>query len=165
MNTMGIVVKHSYIDTKVKPKARAHAHLKYLQFRTGEDITDNRPRGFFNAMGDVRSTVAHEAIDRQTDCYVAIHKLLVAFESSNVDRPAFIRDLMRQFCEQKNWNLEWYAVCHNNTDDPHVHMVIMPIDSCRRRIRFSVDDYHLLRKIGNDILISGTHLITDCKTA
>ncbi|MBX9877269.1 MAG: hypothetical protein K2Y22_02315 [Candidatus Obscuribacterales bacterium] len=154
---MGIVVKHSYIDTKVKPKPRAHAHLKYLQFRSGEDITDNRRRSFFNATGNVHSTVAHEAIDRQTDRYVAIHKLLVAFETSNVDRPAFVRALMHQFCQQKNWNLEWYAVCHNNTDDPHVHMVIMPTDLRRRRIRFSVDDYHLLRKIGSDLLISDTN--------
>ena len=100
-------------------------HLSYLQ-RDGTD-RDGHEGILFDADG--------EDIDGRsfaTSCENDRHhfRFIVSPEEANEmrDLRGFTRDLMHQAESDLETRLEWAAVAHHNTDNPHVHILVRGVD-------------------------------------
>lgn len=145
------VVKHSYIKG-AKGKARAKAHVNYIQHRAGED-KEKGARAFFDKEDErVLGREVKQRIDEQSDRGVTIHKLILSPGSNVVDLKKYTREVMGEIGSAKGLDLEWYAVGHANTDHNHVHVVVMGRDREGNLVRFDRDDYKELRQIGERYL-------------
>lgn len=100
-------------------------HLSYLQ----RDGTDRNGHGgiLFDADGediDGRSFANSSENDRHH------FRFIVSPEEANEmrDLRGFTRDLMHQAESDLETQLEWAAVAHHNTDNPHVHILVRGVD-------------------------------------
>jgi hypothetical protein len=59
---------------------------------------------------------------------------------------------MHELGQQKGLELEWYAVEHRNTSNPHSHVVVMGTDRNGRQVKLSKDDYTKLKEKGDQYL-------------
>lgn len=146
------VVKHSYVKG-AKGKARAVAHVNYIQYRGGED-REQGPRQFFDKdRQQVPGREVKAAIREQNDGGVRVHKLILSPGLNNVDLQAYTREILDQLGREKGLDLDWKAVEHRNTDHHHVHVVIMGTDKNGRTVRIGgKDDYDKLRESGDRYL-------------
>ncbi len=102
-------------------------HLKYLQYRTMAQQETRADRAIFD--GERDQVARREAIDdimSHTSTSVNYHKIVLSpsKEEPVTDWKAWTRNIMRDLEDYKGQALHWYAVKHQNTDDPHVHVII-----------------------------------------
>lgn len=160
-----IFVRHRYISVKSKRRAggslkgaralavgSALGHIKYIQHRPGPD----RPEGGREFFSDQDDRVdAHEIREMVRDHKgngVVVHKLTLAPEVNPSDPKEFTREVMDQLGAEKGFDLEWYAVSHQNTDHHHIHMVVMSKDTNGTSVRFNKHDYELMKEYGDRYL-------------
>lgn len=150
---MKIKVKHRTITSK----KHAHAHLRYLRFRPGDDLYLRHPpnRAFFN-WDDARVPyyLVHERVDAQDDNDFCLHTVVFGFNSapeiSSGEITFTMLCMIDSFYQQTDVRLDWYAVTHAHKRWlPHVHMVIMPTDLDGKQVRISKSELALLQKIAN----------------
>ncbi|MGJ5181994.1 relaxase/mobilization nuclease domain-containing protein [Bradyrhizobium oligotrophicum] len=101
------------------------SHLTYLK---REGVTRNgEPARMFGAAGDRVDEAAFEERARGDRHHF---RFIVSPEDAAdmVDLKAFTRDLMRQMEADLSTRLEWIAVDHWNTDNPHVHVLVRGVD-------------------------------------
>ncbi|MGY3454053.1 relaxase/mobilization nuclease domain-containing protein [Bradyrhizobium sp. USDA 4353] len=100
-------------------------HLAYLK-RDGV-TRDGQPARMFDATGDQADEAGFEARGRGDRHHF---RFIVSPEDAAdmVDLRAFTRDLMRQMEADLSTRLEWIAVDHWNTDNPHVHVLVRGVD-------------------------------------
>ncbi|WP_316215120.1 relaxase/mobilization nuclease domain-containing protein [Bradyrhizobium sp. SZCCHNR2035] len=101
------------------------AHLTYLK-RDG--VTRNgEPARMFDAAGDHADEAAFESRGRGDRHHF---RLIVSPEDAAdlVNVRAFTRDLMQQVEVDLSTRLEWIAVDHWNTDNPHIHVLVRGVD-------------------------------------
>lgn len=133
-------------------------HIKYLEHRPrGAEET----RGDRTIFSDRKDAVGrHQAIDdvmSHTSSAVNFHKLVL---SPSKDEPvsdwrAWTRSIMRDLEEFKGQELHWYAVKHDNTDDPHVHIVLAGsgerfANGKPQAVKLYAQDYAFLRERGRE---------------
>ncbi|MDU1496471.1 MULTISPECIES: relaxase/mobilization nuclease domain-containing protein [Bradyrhizobium] len=101
------------------------AHLAYLK-RDGV-TRDGEPARMFDGRGDQADEAAFEKEGRGNRHHF---RFIVSPEDAAdmVDLKAFTRDLMRQMEADLSTRLEWIAVDHWNTDNPHVHVLVRGVD-------------------------------------
>jgi len=146
-------VKHSYIRASRDGKARAKAHVNYIKFRPGKDKEEQGKRSFFTDKEDgLTSRPVHEAIERQAGTGVLVHKMIVSPGVQHANTQEYVREVMHELGRQKGLELEWYAVEHRNTANPHAHVVIMSKDKNGRQVKLSKDDYTKLKETGDKYL-------------
>jgi hypothetical protein len=113
----------------VKPShPRVHAHLRehirYLEYRSGGQAREV----FGNDRDQVSRREAMADIEHHSDRFVAYHKLVLspsAEERGGIeDWQQWTRGVLHDLSERKHLELTWYAVYHDNTDDPHVHVIV-----------------------------------------
>ena len=147
------LVKHSYIRASRDGKARAKAHVNYIKFRPGKDKEEQGKRSFFTDKEEgLTSHPVHEAIERQTGRAVLVHKVIVSPGVQDANTQEYVREMMHELGRQKGLELEWYAVEHRNTANPHAHVVIMSKDKNGRQVKLSKDDYTKLKETGDKYL-------------
>ncbi len=147
------IVKHSYIRASRDGKARAKAHVNYIKFRPGKDKEEQGKRSFFTDREDgLTSRTVHDAIERQTGTGVLVHKMIVSPGVQDANTQEYVREVMHELGRQKGLELEWYAVEHRNTANPHAHVVIMSKDKNGRQVKLSKDDYTKLKETGDKYL-------------
>lgn len=146
------VVKHSYLTGKDKGVARAQAHVRYIQFRDGKD-KDQATRSFFNDVRDeIYSGEVREAVSEQNPRGTVMHKLILSPGVQGADVKEYCREVMGDLSSRKGLDLEWYAVQHDNTDNPHVHIVVMGTDQNGHKVRLNKDDYTKIKEAGDRYL-------------
>lgn len=146
------VVKHSYLTGKDKGVARAQAHVRYIQFRDGKD-KDQATRSFFNDVRDeIYSGEVREAVSDQNPRGTVMHKLILSPGVQGADVKEYCREVMGDLSSRKGLDLEWYAVQHDNTDNPHVHIVVMGADQNGHKVRLNKDDYTKIKEAGDRYL-------------
>jgi len=104
---------------------RLEAHLKYIQYRAGEE--GEGPRTVFGETEDTLALrEAHEMILDQGRDGLRFHKIVISpAESERVgDWQAFTRQVMDDLERRVGLQLTWCATVHENTDHPHVHIVL-----------------------------------------
>lgn len=153
MASLRSVVKHSYIKAFRDGRGRARAHVNYIKFRPGKDKDEAGPRAFFNDKeDDLTSRHVNYALDRQKDRGVLVHKLIVSPGVQDANTQEYVREVMHDLGRQKGLELEWYAVEHRNTANPHAHVVIMGTDKNGRQVSLSKGDYTKLKECGDRYL-------------
>jgi len=149
---MRSVAKHSYVKG-ARGKAKAKAHVNYIQYRRGDDRVDGKPREFFS--GDREHIQGREVkrdIDESERAKVVAHKLVLSPGLQNVDVKAYTREVMEQVGREKGLDLDWRAVVHKNTDHDHAHVIIFGKDKNGREVFFNRDDYKNMREAGDRYL-------------
>jgi len=147
------VVKHSYLTQKDQGKARAQAHIRYIQFRAGKDKEEDT-RSFFNAFEDnISGFRVSEALSEQNQRDGAVmHKLVLSPGVGSANMQEYTREVMADLSSKKGLDLDWYAVQHDNTDNPHCHIVVMGKDLHGHKVRLSKDDYTRVKEAGDRYL-------------
>ena len=59
---------------------------------------------------------------------------------------------MHQLEDKKGLDLQWWAITHRNTDNHHVHVVVLSKDKYGRQVRFDKSDYQLMKQHGDRYL-------------
>ena len=132
--TRRVVVKARVVRQKGRAfrSAPLTAHLSYLK---REGVTRSGERAeMFDAGGD-RADGAAFAERCEDDRHH--FRFIVSPEDAGemTDLRAFTRDLARQMEVDLGTRLDWVAVDHWNTDNPHVHLLVRGVDRGRRRSR------------------------------
>lgn len=129
------VVRHRGIRFRSAPLAR---HVAYLK---GDGVTRD---GRDNALFDARSPPADgDAFAERCEDDRHHFRFIVSPEDAAdmTDLRAFTRELMDDMANDLDTDLDWVAVDHWNTDNPHVHVLV----------RGRVDD-------GSDLVIDGDYI-------
>ncbi len=147
------VVKHSYIKASNKGRGRAKAHVNYIRFRPGKDENETNRTFFTERTDGFTATDVHRAIDRQENRGVLMHKLILSPGVKEADVQQFVRESMYELGRSKGLDLEWYAVEHQNTANPHAHVVVMATDKKGRQVRLHRSDYTKVKESGDEYLV------------
>ncbi len=146
------IVKHSYLSGRSQGVGRAQAHIKYIQFRAGKD-KDGETRSFFNGeRDDVHRLEIKRAIKEQDERGTMMHKLILSPGVPDADVKEYCREIMADLGGSKGLDLEWYAVRHDNTNNPHVHIVVMGKDENGHRVKITKADYTRIKETGDRYL-------------
>ncbi len=149
---MRSVAKHSYIKG-ARGKARAKAHINYIQYRRGDDREDGKPREFYSADRDsILGRQVKQDIDDLERSKVVVHKLILSPGLRDVDIAAYTRSVMQEVGREKGLDLDWRAVTHANTEHDHAHVVIFGKDKNGREVLFRREDYQRMREAGDRYL-------------
>jgi type IV secretory pathway VirD2 relaxase len=104
-----------------------NSHLKYLEHRSRDDLERLEDRSIFSREDDdVERRAAVNDVMEHTSHSVSYHKIVL---SPGDDEPvqnwrAWTREVMADLEDEQGKDLHWYAVVHQNTDHPHVHVVV-----------------------------------------
>lgn len=118
-----VLVKGRVVKTKPGRGARAiRAHLKYLT-RSGVGIDDKKPT-FFSDGRVVKEEELAKSVSTWGDDPHHFRFIISPEKGAELDLPAYTRDVMAGVQRDLKTRLEWYGVCHYNTDNPHVHVLV-----------------------------------------
>jgi len=104
---------------------RLEAHLKYMRHRAGGE--GEGPRTVFGETDETLSLrEAHQMILDQGRDGLRFHKIVIspAADERVADWQAFARRVMDDLGRRLGLKLTWCATVHQNTDHPHVHIVL-----------------------------------------
>ena len=118
-----VVVKMSY-----KYPSHLKQHINYI-LREGA----TQGEGLFNADRDVTKKEASRKIRGEKRHF----RIILSPENAHkLDMKKYTREVMKRYEKDLGYTLEWNAVCHKNTDNPHVHVVIRGKDKTGLEVRF-----------------------------
>ena len=124
------VVKASYVRLAGGGAKAARAHLAYIE-RDGVE-RDGSPGQMFDADGDVQRKEFSAPIDGEQRQF----RFIIAPEDGDeIDLREYTRSLVGRMEKDLGRELRWAAVCHYNTDNPHVHLVVRGVDAEDRELR------------------------------
>lgn len=149
-------VKHSYIRASKSAAGRAKAHVNYVAFRPGKDRDKGRsPREFFNSDKDqVAGEAVKEAIDRQPKYGVLAHKFILSPGVEGADVQQYTKAVMHDLSRRKGVELDWYGIVHENTANPHCHVIVMGKGKGKdgRTYKISKEDHRQIKEEGDRYL-------------
>src|SRR5579883_1704002 len=140
-------------------RGRLTAHMKYVEYRSRDQEKETRDdRRIFGKDEDVvsRSDAVNDIMEHEHR-QVSFHKMVL---SPGQDEPVedwreWTREVMSDLEDRKGMDLTWYAVKHDNTDNPHVHVIIAGSGTDRESgeagvVKMYVPDYQFLNQAGHD---------------
>ncbi len=142
-------IKHDYIKAGEGALTNGLAYVRYIKYRPGEDRSD---RIYFDAYGDVKEETVIERVKQESSKYVLMHTLIVSPGVKGADMETYTREVMAGVCQKKIQNLEWYAVIHNNTSNPHAHVVLLSTDRAGKPVIMRKSDYTEMKHAGDRFL-------------
>lgn len=139
-------------------RSRLGAHLKYIEHRKMSERETRDDRRIFDADHDVvNSGDAVQDIMDHEHRNVAYHKIVLSpGENEPVeDWREWTREVMDDLQERQGKQLHWYAVHHDNTDNPHVHVVLAGqgenLETGKpEQVKMYAPDYQFLRESGHE---------------
>ena len=145
-----VVVKARVVKLRGAESQAIATHLRYLQ-REGVTLDGNRDQAY-SALEDGAGTKAF-AERGQHDRHQ--FRFIVAAEDGVAlgDLKPFTRRLMRQMEQDLDTTLDWIAVDHYNTGQPHSHVVVRGVTD-ENKLLYIAGDYigHGLRARGSDLI-------------
>jgi type IV secretory pathway VirD2 relaxase len=124
------VVKARYVPIGVGGAKAARAHLAYIE-RDGVERDGSQGR-MFDAEGDVRRDEFAAPIEGEKRQF----RFIISPEDGDeLDLRDYTRRLVERMEKDLGRELRWAAVCHYNTDNPHVHVVVRGVDTEDREVR------------------------------
>ena len=145
-----VVVKARVVKLKGVESQAIAAHLRYLQ-RDGVTTDGEHGQAYSGEddRADTRSFVDRGLEDRHQ------FRFIVAAEDGVElgDLKSFTRDLMRQMEQDLDTTLDWVAVDHFNTGQPHTHVVVRGVTD-EGKILYIAGDYiaHGIRARASDLV-------------
>lgn len=142
-------IKHDYIKAGAEALTNGLAYVRYIKYRPGEDRSD---RIYFDAYGDVAEETVVERVRQERSEYVLMHTLIVSPGVKGADMEMYTREVMCGISQKKMQDLEWYAVVHNNTANPHAHVVLLSTDRSGNPVIMRKSDYIEMKHAGDRFL-------------
>lgn len=147
-----IVLKHKYFSSRTTRASggavgAALRHISYIKHRGGVD-RDKKERQFFDSDNDeVAEETVRDLVKNEPGRNVVVHKLMFSPDIQVDDPKKYIRDAMLKFAHHKGLDLNgrWAAVVHRNTENPHVHLVLMGTDTKGRKVTIRREDHRDIR--------------------
>jgi hypothetical protein len=139
-------------------RARLAAHFKYVEHRSRTENESRDDRRIFSKDEDVvnRRDAVNDVMDH-TSTSVNYHKIVL---SPGEDEPVqdwreWTREVMKDLEESQGRELHWYAVKHDNTDNPHVHVVLAGSGENHETgreepVKMYTQDYQHMRESGQE---------------
>lgn len=142
----------------VAAQSRLVAHLKYVEYRNKTENESRDDRRIFSKDQDVVSReAAGSDVMNHAHSQVAYHKIVLSpgQDEHIADWREWTRSVMDDLEKKQGRELHWYAVKHDNTDNPHVHVVLAgagnnQISGKLEAVKMYQKDYELLRQSGTD---------------
>lgn len=139
-------------------RSRLNAHMKYIEHRKMDEREDRDSRHIFDKEEDhVSRSEAVDDIMDHAHHNVSYHKLVLSPGENEpvADWHEWTREVMSDLEERQDKDLHWYAVFHENTDNPHIHVVLAGAGKDREtgeseQVRLYTDDYTFLRESGHE---------------
>jgi type IV secretory pathway VirD2 relaxase len=126
------VVKARYVPIRAGGAQAARQHLAYIE-RDGVEQDGSKGR-LFDGHGDIDRDAFAEPIAGEQRQF----RFIISPEDGNeLDLRDYTSRLMQRMEKDLGRGLRWAAVCHYNTDNPHVHVVVRGVD--RRRAELRID--------------------------
>jgi type IV secretory pathway VirD2 relaxase len=150
--TRRVVVKARVVRHQGKAfrSAPLTAHLSYLK---REGVTRDGEKGVMFDAGSERAEDAAFAERCQDDRHHFRFTVSPEDAGEMVDLKAFTRDLARQMEADLGTTLDWVAVDHWNTDNPHVHLLVRGVDDAGADLVIARDCIsHGLRSRAEDLV-------------
>lgn len=120
-----VIVKARFVRQGFRGTGAVRAHLSYLK---REGVTkDGAPARMFDAASDdadLRAFAERAREDRHHFRFVVSPEDATEME----DLRAFTRDLVKQMEHDLGTRLDWVALDHWNTDNPHLHLIVRGAD-------------------------------------
>ncbi|HVZ70959.1 MAG TPA: DUF3363 domain-containing protein [Polyangia bacterium] len=117
------VIKARYVSMSGNGRKIAKAHLAYLE-RDGVE-RDGSPGRLYGADQTFDAETFRAPLDGEPRQF----RFIVSPEDAHLlDLTEFARQLMAQVEKDTGRRLDWAAVNHHNTDNPHVHIVVRGLD-------------------------------------
>jgi type IV secretory pathway VirD2 relaxase len=131
-----VVIKARLVNFKRAGPRSTSTHIRYLE---REGVTrDGAPGQAYSAMDDAADTQEFEERSREDR-----HQFRFIVSPEDADDigelRAFTRQLMDQMERDLGTKLEWIAVDHWDTDNPHTHIVLRGKDDCRKDLIIAPD--------------------------
>ncbi len=158
-----MIVKSKHVRASRVSRGQASSalasHMKYLQYRERDPAQESvEDRHFFNDVEDhVDRRAAQDELMSEPAGDIYYHRIILspAQDEPVEDWREWTRDVMRDLEDRLNHDLEWYAVQHHNTDDPHVHVVLRGTGIDRETgheepISLSSQDFQSMRESGRE---------------
>ena len=138
--------------------ARCAAQMKYLEYRSLGENETREDRHIFSGESDhVGRREAVDDVMSHTSTAVNYHKIVLSpGENEPVeDYRVWAREVMNDLEERQEKELHWYGVVHDNTDNPHVHIVLAGAGEDKETgelepVKLYADDYEFLRESGRE---------------
>jgi len=153
-------VRASRVSRKQATSALS-SHAKYLQYRERDPEQETKAdRQFFNEESDAvdRRWVVKDLLNEEEQVGAMYYHRIILSPSQEEpvsDWREWTREVMADLAEYRDQDLNWYAVHHANTDDPHVHVVVQGsgIDretGEREPVTLTPDDFRIMRESGRE---------------
>lgn len=122
-----VVVKARVVKGKGKPATeRMRKHRAYLA-RSGTGLTGSRPE-FFDVAGYRSQEQLHEQSVTWINDPHHFRFIISPEQGARLDLEDYVRSVMHAVSADLKTKLEWYGVCHHNTDNAHAHVVLRGVD-------------------------------------
>lgn len=125
-----VVVKARVVKARennvAKTKTGILNHISYLR-REGVNLEGEQPE-LFDAGGKVSDTDTFEFADRAKGDRHHFRFIVSPERGAQIDLTQYTSDLMQQMESYLGIKLEWLAVPHHDTDNPHVHIMVRGVD-------------------------------------
>ena len=132
-----VIVKASIVRTRAKPIKALHEHLRYLQ-RDGVGIDGKEPR-VFDRERELSPDETHNWGQKLGDDRHHFRLIISPERAADLDLHQYTRELVQVIERDLGTGLDWIAVDHHNTDNPHVHLVIRGVDEREKDLVLSRD--------------------------
>lgn len=118
-----VTVKMRFVKMNAYGRHAAKMHIDYLE---RDNVEKDGSRGqMYGSDGEFRRDDFIRVIDGEPHQF----RIIISPEDAHeLDLTTFTRDLMKQVEKDLGRELEWGAVNHYNTDNPHTHVIIRGID-------------------------------------
>ena len=137
------------------------SHAKYLQYRERDPEQETKAdRQFFNEESDAvdRRWVVKDVLNGEEQAGdIYYHRIILSPSQKEPinDWREWTLEVMADLEDHFNQDVNWYAVHHANTDDPHVHVIVQGsgIDretGDREPVTFTPDDFRAMRESGRE---------------
>jgi type IV secretory pathway VirD2 relaxase len=125
--TQRVVVKARFVRMKgAKGVKGLRVHLSYLE-RTGTGLESDRPQFFSRDAGCTRADLSKLVGSWEKDPH-HFRFILSPERAGDLELNEYTKSVMREVERALGTRLEWFAVSHHNTDNPHVHITVRGVD-------------------------------------
>ncbi len=158
-----MIVKSKHVRASRVSQGQASSalssHLKYLQYRERDPALESRAdRYLFNDEEDhIDRRTVHDDLMGEPAGDIYYHRIILspAQDEPVEDWREWTRGVMYDLEDRLDRDLDWYAVQHHNTDDPHVHVILRGTGFDRETgheepVSLTSQDFHSMRESGRE---------------
>lgn len=118
-----VVVKARVVKGKKKHALNSlRKHLRYLT-RSGVGLDGNDPK-FYSRDGIFERAEVSRLISKWGNDSHHFRFIISPQNGEQLSLKNYIKDVVSQVEDDLKTKLEWYAVAHHNTDNPHIHLLV-----------------------------------------